>query len=486
MPKYINVSFNAWEYNGTDLLWASILEKIWTEVEKEFGKFAVRSHRASIAISGETDDDDTETRQNKRQIALFRLKATSILWTMAALIITILPVVLYRDRIAGLGGKFWIWITADVVTVLGCLVKLKTLIAPMFRLSKGRKFLMQARGFEKHKRTDFTKKTGFMGEVKKEVGFLFDFIKTTYIDDHVHQIRRLVRLSLFVDDLDRCQAQTIMAVLEAVMLLLLVDAPLTCWLAIESRLVVASIEAALGATLMQEGLDGYKYLDKIVQLPFCIPDLNKYHKSNFLRKIFEKDELDPIRVCDRLRYLYEIDVQDIKDLFDISNDLHQDLDDESNEAIPLVSNEGDRLIEELKNKKPTIDEAFVILIPVLESMIDRKHLLEEAHDVELALIKSPKKVLEEVKAAKAAMSTVELLRDRLGDQLKEEFLHFVSIGIETILRKGKIEDNVKDNPPSTINKPVTSTTRVEVETKPTGKIVPEKRAPTSSSLPRYV
>jgi uncharacterized protein YjbI with pentapeptide repeats len=35
---YINISFNAWVCNGTELLWASLLEEMWTKVEAEFGK----------------------------------------------------------------------------------------------------------------------------------------------------------------------------------------------------------------------------------------------------------------------------------------------------------------------------------------------------------------------------------------------------------------------------------------------------------------
>ncbi len=46
---------------------------------------------------------------------------------------------------------------------------------------------------------------------------------------------------ILANDLDRCSSETIMDVLKVV-ILFLVDAPVTCWLAIDSRLVVVSIE----------------------------------------------------------------------------------------------------------------------------------------------------------------------------------------------------------------------------------------------------
>ena len=71
--------------------------------------------------------------------------------------------------------------------------------------------------------------------------------------------------------------------LEAV-ILLLVDAPaVTIWITIDSRaVVVTSIEehTVWLSGSKNEGLDGYKFLDKIVQIPFCTPELNSQCKDN--------------------------------------------------------------------------------------------------------------------------------------------------------------------------------------------------------------
>ena len=61
---------------------------------------------------------------------------------------------------------------------------------------------------------------------------------------------RNVRICIFVDDLDRCNSETVVSVLEA-MFLLLNDSPISCYLAIDTRLVVASIDEQLWYTIEQ-------------------------------------------------------------------------------------------------------------------------------------------------------------------------------------------------------------------------------------------
>lgn len=75
-PKHLFITFNAWVYSGTDLLWASLLEQMWSGVEKEFGPLKVRLHRASIRLTQEDLADENvevgnlQTRQQKRSVAL--------------------------------------------------------------------------------------------------------------------------------------------------------------------------------------------------------------------------------------------------------------------------------------------------------------------------------------------------------------------------------------------------------------------------------
>lgn len=167
----------------------------------------------------------------------------------------------------------------------------------------GGEILNLVQGSGTHDRPDFSQKTGLMGDVEREVNYLFDYIRTTYVNDHDVKRRRPLRLAPFVYDLDRCAKAIVMQVLEAMNLFLLKDAPIPCYLAIDSRLVVASIEDRFGDSFSKAGLDGYQYLEKMVQLPFCLPDLAKDRKKNFLRKTLQGNMLDPLSIYERLKFL---------------------------------------------------------------------------------------------------------------------------------------------------------------------------------------
>ena len=49
--KYKIIKFNAWTYQGSELLWASLMKELWDAVEAEFGKKVVGYHRAGIALA---------------------------------------------------------------------------------------------------------------------------------------------------------------------------------------------------------------------------------------------------------------------------------------------------------------------------------------------------------------------------------------------------------------------------------------------------
>jgi len=115
-----------------------------------------------------------------------------------------------------------------------------------------RLYLRRSRGdvlFEEAKQSsvnvDFTESLGFMSKVKTEVQYLYDLLHTEQYHDKELGCKRPLRLCVMVEDLDRCPKDAIVKVLEAV-ILLTVDAPITCWLAIDSRVVVAAIEDYFG------------------------------------------------------------------------------------------------------------------------------------------------------------------------------------------------------------------------------------------------
>jgi len=342
--KYIFVEFNAWTYNGSDNLWASFMETLWTQVESTFSKDDVRRHRASIALSNEDDSDDIETRTCKRNEALFRYYVTTILAFLVAVGGVGLGVFLlaYFGKCAVKNGdaapnycidaphadveanladndeknlilsesanitRYVFGILAVTISPLPFFKKLHRFIRDVLpAYISSPKELIQGKLLSEgqHERNDFSTGTGFMGIVKKEAGFLFDFVRTHCWHDKEQNEYRNVRFCIFVDDLDRCNSETIVSSLEA-MFLLLGDSPITCYLAIDTRLVVASIDEH---RLVHDraGVSGYDFLEKIVQLEFCIPDLTNTKKQNYLKCLFYEGLLDPLALLDRICKLKE-------------------------------------------------------------------------------------------------------------------------------------------------------------------------------------
>ena len=98
MRKSLYLTCNAWLYNGTDLLWASLLEEMWLKVEEEFGTWSVRFHRFTIDISGESKTDDILVKKGKRDIAVLKFVLKLVLSFILAIVFTV-SAVIYNETI---------------------------------------------------------------------------------------------------------------------------------------------------------------------------------------------------------------------------------------------------------------------------------------------------------------------------------------------------------------------------------------------------
>jgi hypothetical protein len=78
------------------------------------------------------------------------------------------------------------------------------------------------------------------------------------------------RMLVVIDDLDRCEPDKIVEVLQAINLLLNFESFVVC-LGIDARVVTRAIERHYEGLLQEAHASGYEYLDKIVQIPFRIP-----------------------------------------------------------------------------------------------------------------------------------------------------------------------------------------------------------------------
>ena len=89
------------------------------------------------------------------------------------------------------------------------------------------------------------------------------------------------RFVVMIDDLDRCEPDKVVEVLQAINLLLNFESFVVC-LGIDARLVTGAIDRHYAGLLAESGASGYEYLDKIVQIPFRIPRPNPPEVQTFV------------------------------------------------------------------------------------------------------------------------------------------------------------------------------------------------------------
>jgi hypothetical protein len=104
-------------------------------------------------------------------------------------------------------------------------------------------------------------------------------------------------LIVFVDDLDRCSPGTVVQVIEAINLFLAGQYPNCIFvIAMEPDMVAAHVEAAYGnlaQRLEQHGAAfelGWRFLEKIVQLPLTLPALEPERAAGFAESLFGRGE----------------------------------------------------------------------------------------------------------------------------------------------------------------------------------------------------
>jgi len=129
-------------------------------------------------------------------------------------------------------------------------------------------------------------KLGFMDKVKTEVRTMTRLIK---LIEYVN--RREYKVVINIDDLDRVPLDKIKSILDAVSILLSDgNSPFICLVAVDSRIAVKCIEGEMGSTLLKANVNGHEYMRKIINLPFCIPEIDDEHKKSFIDGLMDQSD----------------------------------------------------------------------------------------------------------------------------------------------------------------------------------------------------
>jgi hypothetical protein len=225
------VEFNAWEYNSSGEIWPALVRRVMEEMEQR----AQWSWWARLW--------DTLKRNAGREWR--RRRAPLLVAGLALLAVAI---------VAAVELEFSAGLIAAALAALGVSGLAKVVSdAATNPVSRWVATLVENEGYGEE--------LPYMREIRDDLRFL-----TEQMERGGEQPRILV----MIDDLDRCEPEKAVEVLQAVNQLLDFDVFVVC-LGIDARIITSAVEAHYRQLLGEAGASGYEYLDKIVQIPFRIP-----------------------------------------------------------------------------------------------------------------------------------------------------------------------------------------------------------------------
>ncbi|MFE3448048.1 P-loop NTPase fold protein [Nonomuraea sp. NPDC059194] len=279
------VWFNPWMYQDGEQVWAGLAHEIITQVTQRLSP--VERERFWLELNL-TRVDRESVRRQAYQLALTRLVPVGIGLAGTGL--------LSGASLAAEQLLPWLKGTAAAIGAAGAVaaVTAGTLrIARFFGESAGGSFSGLMRppdplglGLEH----DYRGRAGFLHLVHTDLRNVLDLVATPE--------RPLV---VFVDDLDRCSSGTVAQVIEAINLFLAGEFPNCVFvLAMEPDVVAAHVENAYRGLRLPDGV-GWRFLEKIVQLPLSVPQLDDERLPHYLRALLglpsgeAPPSLEPVR-----------------------------------------------------------------------------------------------------------------------------------------------------------------------------------------------
>jgi hypothetical protein len=307
------VWFNPWMYQSGEQVWAGLAHEVISQITGRMSR-ADREHFWLTLNLRRVNPDAIRRRVHR---ALFE-RLVPLAGGLAAVVLVVLAAVVLRALVPGVarflnavvgvvaaGGSLGI-VGIGILKVRAFLGEqaagsLASLVREPDYVAGSKKLLAEeARGSYGELVADpgYEGRLGFLYLVHTDMQRVLDLVATDQ--------RPVV---VFVDDLDRCSPNTVAQVIEAVNLFLAGQFPNCIFvIAMEPEMVAAHIEVAyqaLGERLRtsdywgETGMLGWRFLDKIVQLPLSLPALDPQRASRFTGSVLvgrsqplEPDEAD--------------------------------------------------------------------------------------------------------------------------------------------------------------------------------------------------
>ncbi|MBZ0282689.1 MAG: TIR domain-containing protein [Anaerolineae bacterium] len=248
-PRIHIVEFNAWEYSANEIIWPGLVRKIMDKLEKETswgfpGLFFTKVWR-------------NLTSQAKGARGTWLVIAALSIIAIVGLMFALQNSLLVIDTRILQGAALLIG-TGGIITIF------KVIYDAIKPMGTWVTQLVQNR--------DYGKQIGYMEEIRSDLEFL---------ERQLHKNNG--RILVVIDDLDRCEPEKAVEMLQAIKLLLNFKSFIVI-LGIDARIITGAVEKHYQGLLKSSGASGYEYLDKIIQIPFRIPEPTPSEIHQFIVK----------------------------------------------------------------------------------------------------------------------------------------------------------------------------------------------------------
>ncbi|XP_019624206.1 PREDICTED: kinase D-interacting substrate of 220 kDa-like [Branchiostoma belcheri] len=316
--KVIWVNFNAWEFTGCKVLWAGIVTRLCDTVESEIGALVTRFYRCikkKVKMGG------------KRILLCRSWFRIALLLTLGALLAQVILLIILAVGIEQ--------VRIDSVSSVGSVLGLGLLGAIVNFVIEGIKVGKRVFWSQKDKldaesrRPNFTEQLGFMSLVKREVRVVTSLLRFL---QRVLEVQ--YRVIIVIDDLDRCAADRVVGVLEAMKILLSDDnANIITVLAVDQKTVVNCLKTELPHTVPTES-SAYEYLKRVVRFSVCLPEANVSGRMHVWEKLREEAKNEESRESEEVESAFtEVEREFLKGVVQV---LDRDPHDEDHGIMPYV------------------------------------------------------------------------------------------------------------------------------------------------------
>ena len=256
----ITIWFNPWKYRSAEQVWAGLADTIMQQIAERLSPRGKQQFWMHLRMKRLEANQTRSVIQNQRRTELLRRVSTWVIGSLPVLIGTATAgtagIATGNSAVAAIGWSgavvtfvtnignvFWTWVKTGTEPVEN---SFPDMVSPL----------------------DYSKNTGMLHQVEQDLKLVFDAIFTSGKPKPV---------VIFIDDLDRCPPEQVVEVLEALNLFVNLEFMRTIFvLGMDPNLVAKAIGVRLKASFGNDTdgsntLDGWRFMDKFVQIPVVLP-----------------------------------------------------------------------------------------------------------------------------------------------------------------------------------------------------------------------